>query len=446
MKTPNIIQIIWHDLGDYLGCYGRAGIRSPELDRFAAEGVIFRRMFATSSHCSPSRGSIMTGRYPHANGLMGLAQNGWHYHAGQETLGHVLKRYGYRTVLCGLQHELSHLPEAKTRSVLGYDEILPAQSHACIHVAPEACRFIRARQGGSRFFLSVGFQDVHRPYEKPYADEPSAADIETVTLPPYMIDHEETRRDFARFGKLIETADRHTGMILDAIREAGLEKDTLVFFTTDHGPPFNRAKGTCYDPGLKVAALFRWTGRIPAGTEIAGLASNLDIMPTLLEMCGLPVPGSVQGIPLVPALLDGERTGRSQVIGERNYTTHYDPMRAIRTERWKYIWNKNHQEPMYVLTPHARITGFDRISELYGHPRPETELYDLQSDSDETENLSGRDDFRDIEQDLRSRLLAVLEETGDPLLGGDIEAPRKLDPRYEWIAEGGRLRFRSIVE
>ncbi|WP_454852710.1 sulfatase-like hydrolase/transferase [Promicromonospora soli] len=114
---PNIVIVHWHDTGRYLGAYGLEHVRTPNVDRLATDGVVFERSFATAPLCSPSRGSLFTGRYPHSNGLMGLAHLGWEYHANEHTLPMLLAAHGYRSVLVGLQHEApTRRPSATTTS------------------------------------------------------------------------------------------------------------------------------------------------------------------------------------------------------------------------------------------------------------------------------------------------------------------------------------------
>ena len=142
-RRDNVLLVHWHDLGRYLGAYGRTDVSSPRLDQLAAEGILFTRAHATAPLCSPSRGSLFTGRYPQSNGLVGLAHHGWEYRAGVRTLPHILSEYGWYTALFGMQHETSY------PSKLGFDEFDVSNSY-CEYVVEHATRWLSRRLPSSR--------------------------------------------------------------------------------------------------------------------------------------------------------------------------------------------------------------------------------------------------------------------------------------------------------
>ncbi len=416
MKKPNIVEFIWHDLGQHLGCYGGRSVKSPELDRFASEGALLENMFCTAPACTPSRSSIMTGCYPHSNGLMGLAHKGWNYNEGQKTLTHVLRENGYRTLLARHQHEAAE--EEGFEKKLGYDKVLPVETHMkSAELAPHICGFIDEELDGSDpFFLSVGFFDVHRPNYGGVSRE----DIDNVILPPYVPDNEGTRRDMAQYEKMIEASDRAVGDILGTLYRKGFGENTIFLFTTDHGSEFNRAKMTLYDPGIKVACLMKYKGCIKEGLKLKGMRSNIDLMPTLLDLAGIPIPDFVQGESFRTALEGGEHPGREYIIAEKTHHGYYDPMRCIRTEKYKYIWNTDPGRPMQISERHSERMGTELAGRLYNMKRSEHELYDLEKDPGETDNLVGKCEYEDILENLREKLLSVLKQTNDPLLEGKL--------------------------
>lgn len=419
---PNILLIHWHDVGRRLGMY-EPSVSSPNVDALAADGVQFDQAYCTAPLCSPARGSLFTGRYPHSNGLMGLAHVGWEYRANERTLPLELGHAGYRTTLIGLQHESSD------PASIGFEEVqnLAAPEQYATAVAELASIHLRdVARARQPFFLTVGFFEPHRPYPATLyeADDPA-----TVDVPAFLPDTEDVRRDLAAFHGAITTADAATGTVLDALDAAGLADDTIVVFTTDHGMAFPRAKSTLYDPGIEVAL----TIRLPKGMGRGGgettsqLVSHVDVMPTLLELTGVDRPDALQGTSLAPWLLGGPATPREEIHAEKNWhdPDQYDPMRCVRTERYKYIRNFE-PRPMTPLSGDlaaspsaASLTDWDR------EPRPEVQLFDLHEDPVERTNLAGQSAVAEVERDLADRLERWRESTQDPLLHGPIPPPRQ---------------------
>ena len=160
MRPDNVLLVHWHDLGRCLGAYGHADVSSPRLDRLAAEGILFTRAHSTAPLCSPSRGSLFTGRYPQSNGLLGLAHHGWEYRGGVRTLPQILTEHGWYSALFGMQHETSY------PSRLGFDEFDVSNSY-CEYVVAESRNWLHAHCDDDRpFLLTSGFFETHRPYPR----------------------------------------------------------------------------------------------------------------------------------------------------------------------------------------------------------------------------------------------------------------------------------------
>ena len=432
---PNIIEIIFHDLGANLGCYGNDFLSTPAMDRFAEEGVLLENMFCAAPQCSPSRSSIMTGCYPHANGMMGLAHLGWRYQRRQRTITQILKAYGYENILCGHHHEANFQkgPDV-AKAMLGYDRVIDEE---------DAHHLIANGLGGADpFFLSIGFVDVHRPN----TGQVSEHDLRAIELPPYVPDTRGTRKDMAQFAGMISRADAKVGRILDSIRSAGLDKDTIVFITTDHGPEFNRAKMTLYEAGLRVACMFRWPGVLKRGVRLTGMRSTIDILPTLLDLVGVTPPEFIQGRSFSASLLGQEDRSRDYIVGEKTYHLIYDPMRCIRTARFKFIRNWRPEQPRQISVQHSYRMGFDLASELYGRARSATELYDLEADPLETSNLVDDPDHRSTAVELEYLLMTVLRETRDPLLDGDVLPRGDAPPNIHWVPRSSDEGFDLVPD
>ncbi len=431
---PNIVVLISHDLGCHIGPYGPASEQTPGLNRFAAEGVRLDRHFVSSPGCSQSRSSLVTGRYPHANGQFGLANWGWKLNEDELLLPQVLRNHGYQTTLFGIWH-LHQWTLSAFDTTSDDVSTLDSSPEGFAEVASRrAANWLRKQAGNKKpFYLHVGFWEVHRPFSgTPSEQQTSAADVSQAEVPAYLPDNDATRREFSQLMRSISLVDQGVVRVLDALEESGLADNTLVLFTADHGLPFQRAKGTLYDPGIHVSCVARWPGRIAAGSSSQSLTSNVDVMPTLLDAAGLAVPERVQGRSQWGVLCGSEKSGTEQdrsprdaIFAEKTYHEHYDPIRGVRTARYKYI--KNFAErPMLVLpsdvynSPSRQSMTSDDA--LWSH-RPQEELYDLPDDPSETKNLIDNPEFADVADKLRQRLAAWMAETDDPLRHGPIPRP-----------------------
>jgi len=414
-QRDNVLIVHWHDLGRCLGAYGHPDVSSPRLDRLAAEGILFTRAHSTAPLCSPSRGSLFTGRYPQSNGLVGLAHHGWEYRAGVRTLPQMLSESGWYSALFGMQHETSY-PKR-----LGFDEFDVSNSY-CDYVVDKADEWLRSSPenlAGQPFLLTAGFFETHRPYPR---DRYEPADSANVNLPAYLPDTPEVRGDLADFYGAIASADAAVGRLLDTLAETGLDASTWVVFFTDHGPAFPRAKSTLYDAGTGIAMVVRPpTGQGPAPGVYEGLFSGVDLVPTLLGLLGLEVPADVDGVSHAGNLVAPDSQTdpvRDHVYTTKTYHDSFDPIRAIRTKEYSYIEN-------YVPGPLLDLpldieespSGL-AVAPFVTSPRPPRELYDLRADPNETTNLLAPDFGVDPRMDGIAADLAVLlhdwrERTGD---------------------------------
>ncbi|WP_027507056.1 sulfatase family protein [Rhodococcus sp. UNC23MFCrub1.1] len=402
----NVLLVHWHDLGRHLELYGATGATSPALDRLASEGVLFTRAHATAPLCSPSRGSLLTGRYPHSNGIVGLAHHGWEYKDSVRTLPQLLGEHGYRSALFGMQHE-SSTPERLGYSTFDVDD------SDCDHVVDQATAYLESARGqDGPFLLNAGFFEVHRPYP---VERYPRADPHTIVVPSYLPDTAAVREDLAAFHGSITVADAAVGRLLDALDTTGFADDTWVVFFTDHGEAFPGAKSTLYARGTGIAFIVRPPRRRAVAPAVHdGLFSGVDLVPTLLDVLGLPIPGDVEGVSHAEILAGESKDAvRDEVFTQKNYHDSYDPIRAVRTENWSYLENLASRHklelPLDIAdSPSGRALGSDHLA-----PRPARELYDLTTDPDETTNLAGLPEFADIEEDLATRLAQWRTETED---------------------------------
>jgi len=416
-QRPNILMVICHDLGCRLGCYGQP-VHTPNIDSVAADGVVFTKYFCTAAQCSPSRGSILTGRFPHRNGLMGLAHIGWELNEDEKTLPMYLNQAGYSTHLFGLQHE-----SANPRR-LGYQNLhLGEASRSARTAAQDVIAFLRkAATGKSQpFFANVGTAEPHRPYHRPGypMDDP-----QRVRPLPYLPDRPGIREDLAGLNGLIMVVDEAVGHIVAALEETGLAQNTLFIFTTDHGIAMPRAKGTCYDPGIETALIMRLPERFAGGVRREELLSNVDLLPTLLEFAGCRVPDNLDGRSFLPLLAGGPYERTDHIFVEMTWHDKYNPMRGVRTESYKYIRNFGDRPLVFLpLDIYVGRAGEETRGEFYGSLRPEEELYDLKDDPLEQRSLADHPARSSIIEDLRRRVQEWMEATEDPLLAGPVPPP-----------------------
>lgn len=444
-ERPNILLIHCHDLGQYIGCYGLRTVQTPNLDAFAAAGVRFANSFCTSPTCSPSRASLFTGRYPHSNGVMGLchASFDWDLNPEERHLAQILGQAGYATSAVGVLHETRSGPGR-----CGYQDYDPASwGFASQAVGAAIERFKRFRAGPARpFFLSVGIFEPHR-VPAPHTDPPGEHGFVTpeftpdeslgVQIPGYLRDTPGVRQELAGLQGAVQYVDAQFGRLVAAVRDLGLEANTLIIFTADHGVAMPRAKASLYDPGIAVSLLLRLPSRSGwhGGLAPASLVLNIDLLPTLLDMIGLPVPPGVQGRSFAPLLDGGAYTPRQEIFAEMTYHDYYDPRRCIRTEEHKLIANFTtapfYMDPSQRWRPLADTTSPANRAGAY---HPHVELYDIRHDAWELANLSGNPEHDQTQRHLLRRLRRHLEETQDPILRGAILSPHH-QKAIEYLSE-----------
>lgn len=415
----NLILIDCHDLGQHLGCYGWTSVPSPNLDALAAQGVCFTNSFCTAPQCSPSRAAIYTGRYPHANGMLGLAHPpfDWRLHPDEVHLARHLQRAGYFTAQIGTQHVTGH--DVASVQALGFDHV--ARADIAADVADYAIDFLRSAPP-QPFFLNIGFAEPHRDAHGLFKQAPPDAS-RGVQIPPYLPQSEAACAEFAALQGVIGAMDAALGRIWRTVQELGVDGQTWLIFTTDHGLAMPRAKCTLYDPGLKTALLMRAPALgLSGGRTFDELISHVDLTPTILEMVGLPLPDNVQGRSFA-ALLRGETYApRQYIFAEKTFHTAYEPQRAIRTERYKLIWNAE-VGIMNVPGDIIRSPLYPEMIQEIIVERPPFELYDLEADPGERTNLVDNLHYAAVFTWLRHELRRWMEETGDPLLDGPIASP-----------------------
>ncbi|MEO8369615.1 MAG: sulfatase [Candidatus Solibacter sp.] len=417
--TANIVYIHSHDSGRHLSPYGH-DVPTPNLKRLAAEGVLFRRAFSAAPTCSPSRAALLTGQCAHQSGMLGLAHRGFALNDYRKHLLYTLRDAGYHSVLAGLQH-IAAKPET-----IGYDEVLRPKTTGAANVAPMAVEYLDSRPA-KPFFLDVGFFETHREYP-----EPTAEDDARYTLPPAPIpDTPETRKDIAAFRASARNLDRGVGEVLKAIERNGFAQNTLVISTTDHGLAFPLMKCNLTDFGWGVSLIMRGPGVFGGGKVSDAMVSHLDIYPTITEWLGLPRPAWLEGKSLLPILRGERKEVNEEIFAEVTFHASYEPKRAVRTQRFKYI--RRYGERETPVLPNCDDSPSKSLWLEHGwkdKSQPREQLYDLIFDPTESHNLAGDPQSAAALTEMRQRLDAWMKRTNDPLLKGPVRAPRgaKVNP------------------
>lgn len=435
---PDIVVFLADDLS-WVDCspYGGEEIRTPNMDRIAADGMTFTRAFVSSPSCAPSRAALLTGLDPIRNGAM---LNHSRPRAGLETWPDYFRALGYETAAIGKTAHYVQVTE------YGFDFASHYRYHEddCISAALSWLGE-HDPDSGRPLCLLVGTNWPHVPWpvETPYAREEMA-------IPPVHLDLPSTRLARSQYAAAVSRADRDLGLLYDAARRH-LGPDTLFLFTSDHGAQFPFGKWNLYDYGVRSPLLVSWPGRVDPGSTTAAMVGWIDLLPTLIDAAGGDPPTDISGRSFLGVLL-GERPDHR----DRIFLTHSGdgamnqyPIRAIRTGRWKYIRNL---DPDAEHHTHIDLAGGDRAGRMdWGpwaeaarvdpaaaevvrryHHRPAEELYDLEADPWEQRNLIDEPMHAEVVEALRSDLDSWMADQGDEGLATErtiqeSEARRRAD-------------------
>jgi N-sulfoglucosamine sulfohydrolase len=472
----NVIFYIADDLGHYMGCYGYSKVHTPHLDSLAADGTLFTRAYATTASCSASRSVIMTGLHNHANGQYGHAHD---YHKFSSwpncvtlSLPRVMSRAGYRTALSGKYHVA---PE----KVFHYDKYLAADGRDTFKLV-DSCKPIIEEKSNKPFFLYIATADPHRgggrdPKSnlefKPdvFGNRKDGSNIgeiseikykpEDVFVPPFLPDTPACREELAHYYRSVSRVDQGLARLVQILKDAGVYDKTLIVVTSDHGMAFPGGKTTVYEPGLRVPFIVRNPYNTKRGVKCDALISHVDITPSLLDFAG-GLDHSTNG-PKDPldaeAFWDAEKLDKKDNRGSKHLTRYhgkswlsclekesdpsrqaihgshtfheiqmYYPMRCIRDERYKLIWNIANPLPFPFASDLWTSSAWQAQLKLgkdanYGVrtvgeyiQRPRFELYDMQYDTEERKNLAADPAHAETLKLYQEKMKQFQQELGDP--------------------------------
>lgn len=408
-ERPNIILFIADDMAwNDCGAYGHPHIKTPSLDRMAQDGLLFENAMLTCSSCSPSRCSIITGRYPHNTGAHQLHLP---LPGDQMTFVEQLKESGYYTAAAGKWH-------LGNATIPKFDLVNTKQF--------EWVKTVKERPRDQPFFFWFAFVDPHRPYQKKTIPEPHTSD--DAVVPPFLPDNVETREDLAMYYDEITRLDGVVGAVQEELKKQQVDDNTLILFISDNGRPFPRCKTTVYDSGVKTPWIVKWPGKIPAGTKTDALVSSVDIAATFLDLAELPVGDNFMGKSCLPILLNPELPFRKYAFSEHNWHDFEDFSRGVRSSRYRLVRNFYTDIPQTPPADAVRSPTYRKMIELHDAgqlpehqqicfevPRPEFEFYDLEADPFEMKNLIDDPDYADLIDELKTALAKWQEQTNGVL-------------------------------
>ncbi|HXS48133.1 MAG TPA: sulfatase [Solirubrobacterales bacterium] len=420
-SPPNILYIHSHDTGRFVQPYGFQ-VPTPNLQLLADQGALFREAFCAAPTCSGSRASLLTGLHCHNNGMLGLAHRGWALNDYGQHWVHTLRRARYHSTLIGEQH-ISVDP-----AVIGYDELVKVDSNHAEYVAPLTIEALRAAPP-EPWFMSVGFFETHRDFFAPTSVRDTLYSLPPANLPDVVA----TRRDVAAFKTSARSLDQGIGAVLHALHDFGLVDNTLVVCTTDHGIAFPGAKATLFDRGIGVLMIVRGPSGFAGGKVIDAPVSHLDVYPTLCELAGVDAPRWLQGVSLMPLVRGEVERLHDAIFAETTFHAAYEPQRAIRTERWKYIRRcDDYAHPVLANCDDSESKNVLVKAGWGEQVVSEEQLYDLVLDPGEGNNLAAEPARREVLEELRERLDAWMRETEDPLLEGPVPPPPGARVNEQW--------------
>ncbi|HEY2932066.1 MAG TPA: sulfatase [Acidobacteriota bacterium] len=415
-RRPNVLFILPDQLrAQSLGCLGNSEVKTPNIDRLAAEGLLFKQTFANTPVCCPARANLLTGKYAHRNGMVA---NDLRLRESETTLAELLKRVGYRTGFIGKWHldggkrEPGYVPPGERRQGFGF-----WAAHECSHRHFDnhyfrddetpiklgkyeaegwtdiAIDFLR-QQGEEPFFLMIAMGPPHDPYKAPPQYE-AMYDAQKLTMRPNWKEGTRlgSRQDIAPYYAQITAVDDQVGRLMQALKDLTLDEDTIVVLTSDHGDMLGSQglplKRKPWEESIRVPGIVRYPRRVKAGQKSDVMLTHVDFAPTLLSLCGVKAPRTMQGTDLSRIIL-GQRkrmpdSAYFQIFGPYDGDGTTFGWRGVRTNR--YMYARSQQQPWV--------------------------LYDLEKDPYELQNLANEPAAAPIRGDMEKRLSAWMKRTGD---------------------------------
>ena len=420
----NVILYVTDDQGSTdAGCYGNPTIKTPGLDTLAAAGTRFTHGFCTTPSCSASRSVILTGVLNHANGQYGHAHSYHHFKTFDKikSLPNRLRDAGYRTASFGKYHVA---PEAQYDFEFWGRDFIEGKGNTPSALAAGADKFIRA-EDDRPFFLYFCTQEPHRPFKR---SEASPVHPKDVIVPSFLPDNAATRQELAEYYSSVEQADSGLVGLIQSLKDTGHWEDTLIIYISDNGIAFPGAKTNCYEPGIRLPCVVRNPELKAEGVVTDAMVTWADIKPTILEYTGVvAAQEEFHGRSFLSVLDQPSPEGWDTIFASHTFheITMYYPMRVLRDRQYKLIWNLAHGLSFPFASDlwasktwqHLVITDATHFAkrpvDAYLN-RPAFELYDLEADPDEVNNLAANPEHAELLTEMQARLKAYQERTSDP--------------------------------
>lgn len=407
-SRPNIIWVLGEDMSPQLGCYGEPLIQTPNLDRMASEGARFEYAFTTAPVCSASRSALATGVF-------------------QTTIGaHNHRTFNKKPLPQGTRLLTDRLREAGYYTVLAKQPLAtPKTDYNFLAPEPFDGSDWSSRPTGKPFFAQLTFFQSHKGPGWPEARKTMARiDQSRLKLPPYYPDHPVAFDEYANYLEAIELVDKHVGMLFERLKKEGIADNTLVIFMGDNGSCTFRGKQFLYEGGIRVPLLVRWPGRVSQATVRQDLISSVDLVAATLAAAGIEPPSSLHGRDFL-----GNAPRRDHIFAARDRCDiATERMRCVRDARYKYIRNFLPAIPYMQSNPYKEkeYPTWNLVKQLYregklnpvqarfaGESKPVEELYDLQTDPHEIQNLASEAAQRTRLTAMRGMVDKWITETGD---------------------------------
>lgn len=437
-SVPNIIIFIADDVSwNDFGCYGNNVVQTPNIDQLASNGLRFNNAILTASSCSPSRISIMTGRYPHNTGAAELHTEP---KMDFESIGSMLRNNGYYTGQAGKWHMGDLLRK-------GFHKIYEKLEENGAGGEDKWIPSLGERDRDKPFFFWFAAYDAHRDWgENEFS---GTHDPKKIGVPPTLVDNDRTRKDLADYYDEIARFDYHIGKVVEELKVQGVFDNTLIFILADNGRPFPRDKTRMYDSGMKTPFIAHWPKGIAKGGVSNSLVSSIDLAPTILDACKVEPPKSFQGKSFGRLFSEPGRKFRKYAFAEHNWHDHEAHERMARTTDFIYILNSRpdlqNQGPADALNSDSfksLLEGRDKNnltlaqSDIFLSPRPKEELYFVTGDALQINNVIGNRKYRSMERKLKNVLRKWMEDTGDNIPGNltkdwyTRDSGRKIDQNF----------------
>lgn len=421
-ERPNIVWIIPDDMSANFSCYGETAVQTPNVDRLAAEGVMFNRAFVTAPVCSTCRSAFMTGMYQTSIGAhhhrSGRGEMKVNLPANVELVPKLFQDAGYHTSISGwpMNGRLG-----KTDYNFQWDRsVYDSSDWANRKDGQPFFAQIQTQGGKVRGKDSAGWKKISQRAEEKLG---SSTSTDAVKLPPYYPDHEDIVRDWAAYLDSVRLTDLMVGEVVERLEKEGVRDNTLILFMTDHGISHARGKQFLYDEGIHVPLVISGP-EIVAGTVREDVVEHIDIAALSLAAAGIEIPANMHA----RDILANDYVVRDAVFAARDRCDEtVDHIRSVRTADFKYIQNflpyrpylqpctyKDAKAVLIALRQWHQAGTLDEVQELlFRQTRPPEELYDLAADPYEINNLASDPKYAGTLDEMRGRLNAWMESTND---------------------------------